>query len=128
MKSAFDLAGKVAVVTGGNGGIGLGMAVAWPRLAPPSSSPGATRRKRGGCGDTERWRRHRPSVVVDVNDEKQCAAMVAHAVRQHGRLDILINAGIRVRKPPHDLGRRMTLVLNTNLTSAICAASSPIPR
>ena len=38
----FDLKGRVAVVTGGNGGIGLGMARGLAQPAPRSPSPDAT--------------------------------------------------------------------------------------
>ena len=48
----FDLTGKVAIVTGGNGGIGLGMAQGLARPGPRSSSWGGTRRSRRRPHDT----------------------------------------------------------------------------
>ena len=130
MTRAFDLKGKVAVVTGGNGGIGLGMARGMAEAGATIVVAGRNTQKNEaavaslkGAGATA------SSVVVDVTDEKQCAAMVEHAVKQHGRLDILINnAGINVRKPPHEISvAEWTLVLNTNLTSALVCSQLAYP-
>ena len=45
-KGLFDLGGKVAIVTGGNGGIGLGMAAGWPKPMPRSRWSGAMKPNR----------------------------------------------------------------------------------
>src|SRR6185436_12112305 len=94
----FDLQGKVAVVTGGNGGIGLGMArglasararvVVAARNAEKSS---AAARELQALG-TEAI-----ALSVDVTVESSVDAMFAETVAHFGRLDILVNnAGINI--------------------------------
>src|SRR5215212_4853750 len=100
--SLFDLTGRVAVVTGGNGGIGLGMAEglaaagATVLLAGRNATKGAAAVKQitGAGGKAE-------FANVDVTDEKSCRALIDGVARQHGKLNILVNnAGINIRKPP----------------------------
>ena len=126
----FDLTGRVAIVTGGNGGIGLGMArglagagatvVVAGRNAAKSAAAVKAIVDAGGSAS---------AVEVDVADEASCQAMVAAAVRRHGRLDVLVNnAGINIRKQP----QQYTLaewndVLRTNLTSAFACSQAAYP-
>ncbi|MCW5744622.1 MAG: glucose 1-dehydrogenase [Alphaproteobacteria bacterium] len=130
MKQMFDLTGKVAIVTGGNGGIGLGMArglasagalvVVAGRNATKSAAAVKDLATAGAKAD---------HIEVDVCDEASVRALVATAADRHGRLDILVNnAGINVRKPPHE----MTLaewrrVIDTNLTSAFLCSHAAYP-
>ena len=121
----FDLAGKVAVVTGGNGGIGLGMArglaaagakvVVAGRNAPKSA---AAAKEIGG-----------DAIEVDVKSEASLQKLVAETVRRHGRLDILVNnAGINIRKQPQEYTlAEYHEVMNTNLTSAFNASQLAYP-
>src|SRR5262245_22271687 len=98
--SPFDLKGRVALVTGGNGGIGLGMARGLAQAGAAIAVAGRNREKSdaaaqelGALGVT--------TVVleVDVTDEASCRKMVDATVGELGRLDILINnAGINIRK------------------------------
>ncbi len=130
MMSAWDLQGKVAIVTGGNGGIGLGMAqglsaagatvVIAARNADKSAAALASIRASGGKAS---------AVTVDVTDEADCKAMVASAVEMHGRLDILINnAGINIRKRPEDYAlAEWQQVLQTNLSSAFLCSQAAYP-
>jgi 2-dehydro-3-deoxy-D-gluconate 5-dehydrogenase len=116
----FDLTGKVALVTGGNGGIGLGMAqglaqagatvVLAGRNADKSSQAAASLRTSGWLCDV---------LEADVTDEHQVAAMFQELMVRHGRLDILVNnAGGTVRKPAHELTLdEWNSVMDMNLTS-----------
>jgi 2-deoxy-D-gluconate 3-dehydrogenase len=130
MAGMFDLKGKVAVVTGGNGGIGLGMAgglasagaaiVVAGRNAAKSTAAVQALAKKGASAS---------HVEVDVRSEDSVRQMVAEAVRRHGRLDILINnAGINVRKPPHEMSLpEWSSVIDTNLTSAYLCSHAAWP-
>jgi 2-deoxy-D-gluconate 3-dehydrogenase len=116
----FDLTGKVAVVTGGNGGIGLGMAgglaregatvVLAGRNAEKSSQAVADLKTQGFTAD---------AIQADVTDEHQVARLFQEVMLRHGRLDVLVNnAGSTIRKAPEALTlQEFQQVIDVNLTS-----------
>ncbi|MEA2881171.1 MAG: 2-dehydro-3-deoxy-D-gluconate 5-dehydrogenase [Bradyrhizobium sp.] len=128
--SPFDLTGRVAIVTGGNGGIGLGMArglaqagaaVAIVGRNAAKSDAVVTELMRGGINAI--------SVVADVTDKAAVDRMIARTQREFGRADILVNnAGINIRKPPHALSiEEWDSVIRTNLTSAFLCSQAAYP-
>ena len=126
----FDLKGRVAIVTGGNGGIGLGMArglaTAGARVVVAgrneAKSAAAVTERRGLGAEAE-------AVVVDVADEAAVARLVDTTRLRWGRIDILVNnAGINIRKPPHEVSlAEWRQVLDTNLTSAFLCSKAVYP-
>ena len=128
--SAFDLAGRVALVTGGNGGIGLGMARGLAE-AGASIAIGARNLDKSQAAAAQLGALGvRTAVVeVDVTDEASCRKMVDAVVAQLGRLDILINnAGINIRKPPQDYTlAEWRQVIESNLTSAFTCSHAAYP-
>jgi len=123
----FELNGKVAIVTGGNGGIGLGMARglagagARVVIAARNREKSAAARDELGAGAL--------AIDVDVTREDSVAALVRSTVEQCGRIDILVNnAGINIRKAPDVLTlAEWHEVLETNLTSAYLCSHAAYP-
>ena len=109
----FDLSGKVAIVTGGNGGIGLGMARGLAQAGAAVAVVG----------------RNEAKSVAAVTELTRGGAMVAAVTRDLGRIDILVNnAGINIRKPPHALDiAEWNSVIQTNLTSAFLCSQAVYP-
>jgi len=125
LKKAFDLTGRVAVVTGGNGGIGLGMArgmaAAGAAIVVAARNPDKSRR---AVAELEGLGAKAVAISVDVADEGSVNALVRETEERLGRLDVLVNnAGINIRKPAHELALgEWRQVLDTNLTSAFLAS------
>jgi 2-deoxy-D-gluconate 3-dehydrogenase len=126
----FDLSGKVAIVTGGNGGIGLGMARG---LADAGAAIAIVARNEVKSNQAVAELRQRGvkaiSVIADVTDKAAVAAMADRVVRELGRIDILVNnAGINIRKPAHELEiEEWDRVIHTNLTSAFLCSRAVHP-
>ena len=117
----FDLSGKVAIVTGGNGGIGLGMARGLAASGASIAVVGRDEAKSAAAvADLSKNSGKAITVPTDVTDEAAVAAMAERVLRELGRIDILVNnAGINIRKPADQLNiSEWDRVINTNLTSA----------
>jgi len=120
--SGFDLQGKVALITGGNGGIGLGMAeglaaagadvVIWGSNEGKNAAAEALLRKHGRRVLAQR---------CDVADEAQVEAEFAEAVKWMGRIDgCFANAGVsQARAPLAELStKEWRRVMSVNLDGA----------
>jgi 2-deoxy-D-gluconate 3-dehydrogenase len=126
----FDLGGKVAIVTGGNGGIGLGMARGLAEAGADIVIVGRNEAKSNAAvAELKQQGSKAISIVVDVTDKAAVAAMVELVVRELGRVDILVNnAGINIRKPPQALEiEEWDRVIGTNLTSAFLCSQAVYP-
>ncbi len=126
----FDLTGRVAIVTGGNGGIGLGMArgLAQAGAAVVVAARNAAKSE-AAVKELQALGVKTAAVTVDVRDEASCRAMIGAAVDRFGRLDILVNnAGTNVRKQPQEYTlEEYRTVLETNLTSAFMCCQAAYP-
>jgi 2-deoxy-D-gluconate 3-dehydrogenase len=126
----FDLKGRVAIVTGGNGGIGLGMAQG---LAKAGARVVVAARNEQKSAAAVRQLRELGSdalaIAVDVTDERSVQALVDETARRCGRIDILVNnAGINIRKPAHEIALdEWQQVIQTNLGSTFLCSRAAYP-
>jgi len=126
----FDLQNRVALVTGGNGGIGLGMAKGLAAAGASIVIAGRdTTKAQLALSELRSLGAQAEFVDLDALKETSCRQAIQHAVDRFGRLDILVNnAGTTVRKPPEDLTvQDWHLVIDTNLTSAFLCSQAAYP-
>jgi 2-deoxy-D-gluconate 3-dehydrogenase len=119
---AFDLSGKVAIVTGGNGGIGLGIASALAQAGASIVVLGRNAAKSESAARLIEQETGADTLVVsaDVSRAEDVQRAVAATLARFKRADILFNnAGINIRKRPETLSlEEWHEVMDANLTSA----------
>ncbi len=117
--SAFDLTGKVAIVTGSGRGLGKAMAhgladagasvVTCSRTLEEAEAAAKEIADRGGSAAATR---------VDTADRSSCRELVDFAMDSFGRVDVLLNnAGIDIIQPAEEYTEEdWNTVININLT------------
>ncbi|HEY0825614.1 MAG TPA: 3-oxoacyl-ACP reductase FabG [Ramlibacter sp.] len=126
----FDLTDKIALVTGGNGGIGLGMARGIGQAGATVIVVGRNAEKSAAAlRELQSLGVRAESRACDVAREDEVQRLFAEVRAAHGRLDILVNnAGVTVRKPPQDFTLDdWNAVMDVNLTSAFLCARAAYP-
>jgi len=127
----FDLHGKVAIVTGGNGGIGLGiargLAQAGADIVVASRNAEKTRaavEQLSGLGVRA------VGLQADVTEGPQIQKMVSDSVDALGGVDILVaNAGMSIRKRPETYSiDEWSTVITTNLTGVFACCHAVYPQ
>jgi NAD(P)-dependent dehydrogenase (short-subunit alcohol dehydrogenase family) len=115
----FKLDGRVALITGGNRGLGFAMAQA---LAEAGADVVVTSRQQEKAQESAATLardtgRHTLGLAVDVTSAEQVESMVQAVVKEFGHIDILVNnAGINIRKPIEEFDENSwDLVQDTNL-------------
>lgn len=127
----FKLDGRVALVTGGNRGLGFEMTKA---LAEAGADVVVTSRQEEKAQESaaalaKSTGRRALGLAVDVTNAKQVEAMVQTTIREFGRIDILVNnAGINIRKPIEEFDEASwDQVQNTNLKAPFLCAKAVAP-
>jgi 2-dehydro-3-deoxy-D-gluconate 5-dehydrogenase len=126
----FDLSGKVAIVTGGNSGIGLGIAKGL--CLAGATVVVAARNEEKSLAAVEQLEASSGkafAVGCDVTDRTSIHDMVQTVAQHTGRIDILVNnAGTTVRKRPEALSfEEWRSVIATNLDSAFLCSTACFP-
>jgi len=130
MSKMFDLTGRVALVTGGNGGIGLGMAMGLAKAGATVMIAGRNGAKNeAAVAGLRALGAKAESIAVDVTDPASITAMVEETAKRCGRLDILVNnAGTNIRNRPETYKLEdWHSIINTNLTSGMLASQAAYP-
>jgi 2-deoxy-D-gluconate 3-dehydrogenase len=130
MSKMFDLTGRVALVTGGNGGIGLGMATGLAKAGATVMIAGRNGAKNeAAVAGLRALGAKAESIAVDVTDPASITAMVEETAKRLGRLDILVNnAGTNIRNRPETYKLEdWHTIINTNLTSGMLASQAAYP-
>jgi 2-deoxy-D-gluconate 3-dehydrogenase len=130
LERMFDLTDKIALVTGGNGGIGLGMARGLGQAGATILVVGRNAEKSAAAlRELQSLGVRAESLPADVTDEATVQRLFDGVRDRHGRLDILVNnAGSTVRKPPQDFTLdEWNQVMDVNLTSAFLCSRAAYP-
>ncbi len=131
MENLFSLKGKVAVVTGGNGGIGKGIARGFAGVGGDIVIAARNRQKTAETAQEikKEFGVRVLELEVDVRQESQISAMVQKVLDTFGRIDVLVNnAGMNIRKMPQDYSAaEYDEILATNLRSAFLCSKAVYP-
>ena len=97
----FDLTGKVSLVTGGNGGIGLGMALGLAGRGSDIVIWGTNPAKNASArAELETFGVRVLDIICDVGDRAAVEAAMDESVAAMGRVDaVFVNAGVGGQAP-----------------------------
>src|SRR5215204_6187993 len=128
--SPFRLDGRVAIVTGGGGGLGSGICAVLTAAGAAVAVTGRTREKldRVAAGIVAAGGRAL-AIEVDIADRQSVAAMTERVVSELGGIDILVNnAAVYHRKPWTEITEAdWDQVLDTNLKGYYLCARAAYP-
>ena len=127
----FSLEGEVAMVTGGNGGIGRGMV---DGLASAGSDIVIAARDEAKTAEAVKDIKNKYGVKtlgvkMDVSNETSVQSGIQKAIVEFGKLTILVNnAGVNIRKMPQDYTvEEWDYIMNINLRGAFLCSKAVYP-
>ena len=131
-RNLFDLTGRVALVTGGNGGLGLAMSLGMAHAGADIAVAGRNDAKNAAAVaaiEAVAVGRRAVAIPADVTSASDIDDMVSRAVAHFGQLNILVNnAGATVRKAPEDItAAEWDNVLDVNLRAAFLSSKAAYP-
>ena len=123
----FNLTDKVALITGGNGGIGFAMAKAIGEAGATVVIAGRNEDKnKKSIEELNSLNIQCRSLIVDVANENSCNKLIEDVAQTFGKLNILINnAGTNIRKRPEEYElKEWTSIIDTNLISTFTCSKA----
>lgn len=130
MPYEFDLTDKVAIVTGGNGGIGRGIAVGLAKAGADIVIAARNQEKTAQVvAEIEGLNRRCLGIRCDVRDRNDIQNTVEDTLRELGAVNILVNnAGISAGGLPQDIPEEVwDRVIDTNLKAAFAFSQAVFP-
>lgn len=131
MSKEFNLEGEVALVTGGNGGIGKGIA---DGLASAGCDIVIAARNEAKTADAVKDIEGKfgvrvLGVTMDVISEESIQAGVKQALGEFGKISVLVNnAGVNIRRMPEEYSvDEWDWIINVNLRGAFLCAKIVYP-
>lgn len=130
MLPKWDLAGKVALITGGTKGIGRATAETFLQLGAQvlivARSEGEIERQ---LNNYENQGFKATGFMADLSDPTTIPELVKHISLHWGKLDILVNnVGTNIRKPTISYSaEEFNVIISTNLTSAFTLSQALYP-
>jgi 2-deoxy-D-gluconate 3-dehydrogenase len=128
----FDLTDRVAIITGGNGGIGLGIAQGLVECGATVVVSGRDAAKSAAAVEELNAKRSGAAIAIecDVTDPEQVKRLVGQTVERLGGLQIMVNnAGIGIRKRPEEYTLdEYNQIMTTNMTAVfLCCQAAYFP-
>ena len=123
----FNLTDKVALITGGNGGIGFAMAKAIGEAGATVVIAGRNETKnKKSIEELNSLNVKCKSQIVEVVNENSCNQLIEDVVQIYGKLNVLINnAGTNIRKRPEEYElKEWTSIIDTNLVSTFTCSKA----
>ncbi len=131
MNGMFNLEGKVAIVTGGNGGIGKGIARGFAAAGSDIVIVARDQEKTDEAASEIQadFGVRMLGLKRDLREESQIINMIEPVVKEFGRIDIMVNnAGINIRKMPQEYAAaEWDQILDTNLRSPFLCSQAVFP-
>jgi len=97
---AFQLNGKIALVTGSRRGIGAAIAIALAQAGADVACHGRTPDPGPVCGEIRALGHRTAYFDADLTDFRACSALFESVVSEFGRVDILVNNAGAIRRAP----------------------------
>jgi NAD(P)-dependent dehydrogenase (short-subunit alcohol dehydrogenase family) len=129
------LAGRAAIITGGDSGIGRAVAIAYAREG--ANVVISYLSEEDDARETARWvdEAGRNAVLVpgDIGDEAHCKSLIERAMTEFGRLDILVNNAAHqasIANIEEITSEKWDRTMRTNLSAMfyLCKAAVPLMR